>query len=111
MKRTLYHPIPEFTGKICGVDFSDGVGVCDSDFLAGFLCAKGFALAPDEPVFTELSTAEPVREPPVLPDTSELEEMPIDDLVKLAHELDVPLSGVRRGDKSGVIERLLAGGS
>lgn len=111
MKRTLYHPIPEFTGACNGVDFLNGVGVCDSDFLAGFLCAKGFAIAPDGAVFSEPPVVEPVREPPVLPDTSELEEMPIDDLVKLAHELDVPLSGIRRGDKSGVIERLLAGGS
>ena len=103
----LYAPDPLFTGKVCGMDFRDGVGVCDSEFVAGFLCAKGFALVPGE----SMAAVPAEVAPPVLPDTSELEAMPIDDLVKLAHQLGVSLSGIRHGDKKAIVERLTAGGA
>ena len=47
MRYLLLAPDPTFTGVCSGVEFENGVGVCESDFLAGWLSAKGFAIPPD----------------------------------------------------------------
>ena len=47
MSYVLLAPDPTFTGVCSGVEFENGVGVCESDFLAGWLCAKGFTIPPD----------------------------------------------------------------
>ena len=80
MSYVLLAPDPTFTGVCSGVEFENGVGVCASDFLAGWLCAKGFAIPPDQ-----TQTDEPEA---------------------LAHVRGISLAGVRTGDKAAVIERI-----
>ncbi len=110
MKRILYAPEPTFTGTCCGVDFCDGVGVCEDDFTAGFLCAKGFATAPSGMAYGEQAPDVPAEAaPPVRPAANELAGMSLEELVTLAQALGVPLDGIRRGDRAGLIARLTAG--
>lgn len=92
----LYAPDPTFTGVCAGVAFQDGVGICDSEFMAGWLCAKGFAIDPDALDSSPadlLSTAIP----------EDLNELSADELVELAHSLSIPLTGIRRGDKAALM--------
>lgn len=99
MSYVLLAPDPTFTGVCSGVAFENGVGVCGSDFLAGWLCAKGFAIPPDS-----VRNGEPV---PDIPD--DLDALGITELVALARTHGVSLAGVRTGDKAAVIERIKGG--
>ena len=96
MSYVLLAPDPTFTGVCSGVEFETGVGVCDSDFLAGWLCAKGFAIPPDS-----VRNGEPV---PDIPDN--LDVLGTDALVALAKARGVSLAGVRTGDRAALIERI-----
>lgn len=98
MRYLLLAPDPTFTGVCSGVEFENGVGVCESDFLAGWLCAKGFAIPPDS-VQTD--------EPPDIPD--DLAALGTADLVRMARAHGISLEGVRTGDKVGLIERIKGG--
>ena len=100
MSYVLLAPDPTFTGVCSGVEFENGVGVCDSDFLAGWLCAKGFAIPPD----SVKSDGEAV---PDIPD--DLDALGTGDLVRLARTHGISLEGVRTGDKDALIERIKGG--
>ena len=97
----LLAPDPTFTGVCSGVEFSNGVGMCESAFLAGWLCAKGFAIPPDQ-----TQTDEP-EAPPVIPDN--LDALSAWELAALAKAHDISLAGVRIGDRAGMIERIKGG--
>lgn len=99
MSYVLLAPDPTFTGVCSGVEFENGVGVCESDFLAGWLCAKGFTIPPDS-----IRNSEPV---PDIPD--DLDALGTADLVRLAKAHGISLEGVRTGDKVGLIERIKGG--
>ena len=99
MSYLLLAPDPTFTGVCSGVEFENGVGVCESDFLAGWLCAKGFAIPPDS-----VRNGEPV---PDIPDN--LDALGTDALVALAKARGVSLAGVRTGDKDALIKRIKGG--
>lgn len=99
MSYVLLAPDPTFTGVCSGVEFENGVGVCGSDFLAGWLCAKGFTIPPDS-----IRNSEPV---PDIPD--DLAALGTDALVALAKARGVSLAGVRTGDKDALIERIKGG--
>ena len=96
MSYVLLAPDPTFTGVCSGVEFENGVGVCDSDFLAGWLCAKGFTIPPDS-----IRNSEPV---PDIPD--DLDALGTDALVALAKARGVSLAGVRTGDKDAICARI-----
>ncbi len=98
----LLAPDPTFTGVCSGVEFENGVGVCESDFLAGWLCAKGFAIPPDS-----VQTDEPEELPPDIPDN--LDALTMGELVSLAQTHGIPLAGVRMGDRAALIERIKGG--
>ena len=100
MSYVLLAPDPTFTGVCSGVEFETGVGVCDSDFLAGWLCAKGFAIPPD-------SVKSDGGDVPDIPD--DLAALGTADLVRLAKAHGISLEGVRTGDKVGLIERIKGG--
>lgn len=100
MSYVLLAPDPTFTGVCSGVEFKNGVGVCDSDFLAGWLCAKGFAIPPD-------SMKQDGEAVPDIPD--DLDALGITELVALARTHGVSLAGVRMGDKDALIERIKGG--
>ena len=102
MSYVLLAPDPTFTGVCSGVAFENGVGVCKSDFLAGWLCAKGFAIPPDS-----VQTDEPEELPPDIPDN--LDALGIAELVALAHARGISLAGVRLGDRAALIERIKGG--
>ena len=70
MSYVLLAPDPTFTGVCSGVEFENGVGMCESAFLAGWLCAKGFTIPPDQ-----TQTDEP-EAPPDIPDN-------LDDLCRI----------------------------
>ena len=72
----LLAPDPTFTGVCGGVEFSNGVGMCESAFLAGWLCAKGFTIPPDQ-----TQTDEP-EAPPDIPD--DLDALSAGELAALA---------------------------
>ena len=95
----LLAPDPTFTGVCGGVEFSNGVGMCESAFLAGWLCAKGFAIPPD--------LSDKPEEPPDIPD--DLDALGIAELVALAHAREISLAGVRLGDRAALIERIKGG--
>ena len=101
MSYVLLAPDPTFTGVCSGVEFENGVGVCASDFLAGWLCAKGFTIPPDQ-----TQTDEP-EAPPDIPDN--LDALGIAELVALAHARGISLAGVRLGDRAALIERIKGG--
>ena len=101
MSYLLLAPDPTFTGVCSGVEFENGVGVCESDFLAGWLCAKGFAIPPDS-----VQTDEPEALPPI-PD--DLDALTMGELVALAQAHGIPLAGVRMGDRAALIERIKGG--
>ena len=92
----LLAPDPTFTGVCGGVEFENGVGMCESAFLAGWLCAKGFAIPPDS-----VRNGEPV---PDIPDN--LDVLGTDALVALAKARGVSLAGVRTGDKDAICARI-----
>ena len=96
MSYVLLAPDPTFTGVCSGVEFENGVGVCESDFLAGWLCAKGFTIPPDS-----IRNSEPV---PDIPD--DLDALGTDALVALAKARGVSLAGVRTGDKDAICARI-----
>lgn len=96
----LLAPDPTFTGVCGGVEFSNGVGMCESAFLAGWLCAKGFAIPPD--------LSDKPEAPPDIPD--DLDALSAWELAALAKAHDISLAGVRIGDKAGMIERIKKGG-
>ena len=102
MSYLLLAPDPTFTGVCSGVEFENGVGVCESDFLAGWLCAKGFAIPPDS-----VQTDEPEELPPDIPDN--LDALTMGELVSLAQTHGIPLAGVRMGDRAALIERIKGG--
>ncbi|MBQ1617585.1 MAG: hypothetical protein II086_10025 [Ruminococcus sp.] len=102
MRYLLLAPDPTFTGVCSGVEFENGVGVCESDFLAGWLCAKGFAIPPDS-----VQTDEPEELPPDIPDN--LDALTMGELVSLAQTHGIPLAGVRMGDRAALIERIKGG--
>ena len=97
MSYVLLAPDPTFTGVCSGVAFENGVGVCDSDFLAGWLCAKGFTVPPD-------SVKQDGEAVPDIPD--DLDGLEINELVALARAHGISLAGVRMGDKDALIERI-----
>lgn len=101
MSYVLLAPDPTFTGVCSGVEFENGVGVCASDFLAGWLCAKGFAIPPDQ-----TQTDEP-EAPPDIPD--DLDALSAGELAALARARGIPLDGIRQGNKSALIERIKGG--
>ena len=92
----LLAPDPTFTGVCGGVEFENGVGMCESAFLAGWLCAKGFAIPPDS-----VRNGEPV---PDIPDN--LDVLGTDALVALAKARGVSLAGVRTGDRAALCARI-----
>ena len=98
----LLAPDPTFTGVCGGVEFSNGVGMCESAFLAGWLCAKGFTIPPDS-----VQTDEPEELPPDIPD--DLDALGITELVAMARMHGISLAGVRTGDKDALIERIKGG--
>lgn len=100
MRYLLLAPDPTFTGVCSGVEFENGVGVCESDFLAGWLCAKGFAIPPD-------SYEQEDESVPDIPD--DLEALTMGELVALAQTHGIPLAGVRMGDRAALIERIKGG--
>lgn len=100
MSYLLLAPDPTFTGVCSGVEFENGVGVCESDFLAGWLCAKGFAIPPD-------SYEQEDESVPDMPD--DLDALGITELVALAQAHGIPLAGVRMGDRAALIERIKGG--
>ena len=102
MSYLLLAPDPTFTGVCSGVEFENGVGVCESDFLAGWLSAKGFAILPDS-----VQTDEPEELPPDIPD--DLDALGITELVAMARMHGISLAGVRTGDKDALIERIKGG--
>ena len=103
MRYLLLAPDPTFTGVCSGVEFENGVGVCESDFMTGWLCAKGFAIVP--------SSVQPSPEqqelPPDIPD--DLDALGITELVAMARMHGISLAGVRTGDKDALIERIKGG--
>lgn len=104
MRYLLLAPDPTFTGVCSGVAFENGVGVCKSDFLAGWLCAKGFAVPPDAG-----HTDEP--EEPTSDIPGDLDALSTSQLVSLARTHGISLAGVRTGDKNALIERIKGGGT
>lgn len=100
MSYILLAPDPTFTGVCSGVAFENGVGVCESDFLAGWLCAKGFAIPPD-------SYEQEDESVPDMPD--DLDALTMGELVALAQAHGIPLAGVRMGDRAALIERIKGG--
>ena len=103
MSYVLLAPDPTFTGVCSGVEFENGVGVCESDFLAGWLCAKGFTIPPDAG-----HTDEPEEPPADIPD--DLDALSTSQLVSRALTHGISLAGVRTGDKNALIERIKGGG-
>ena len=103
MRYVLLAPDPTFTGRCSGVEFENGVGVCESDFLAGWLCAKGFAVPPDAG-----HTNKPEEPASDIPD--DLDALSTSQLVSLARTHGISLAGVRTGDKNALIERIKGGG-
>ena len=103
MQHLLYAPDPTFTGSCYGIDFCDGVGLCDNDFLAGFLCAKGFTTIPEECAEVGGTAAEnaTVRNIPEIPDN--LDGMRLDELVTLARSLGVSLAGIPQGNREKLV--------
>ena len=99
MSYLLLAPDPTFTGVCSGVEFENGVGVCESDFLAGWLSAKGFAIPPDS-----VQTDEPEELPPDIPD--DLDALGITELVAMARMHGISLAGVRTGDKDAICARI-----
>jgi hypothetical protein len=99
MSYLLLAPDPTFTGVCSGVAFENGVGVCESDFLAGWLCAKGFTIPPGAG-----HTDEPKELPPDIPD--DLDALGITELVALARTHGISLAGVRTGDKDAICARI-----
>ena len=99
MSYLLLAPDPTFTGVCSGVEFENGVGVCESDFMAGWLCAKGFTIPPD--------SVKQEDKPPDIPD--DLAALGTADLVRMARAHGISLEGVRTGDKVGLIERIKGG--
>ena len=95
----LLAPDPTFTGVCSGVAFENGVGVCESDFLAGWLCAKGFAVPPDAG-----HTDEPEEPTSDIPD--DLDALSTSQLVSLARTHGISLAGVRTGDKNAICARI-----
>lgn len=100
MSYVLLAPDPTFTGVCSGVEFENGVGMCESAFLAGWLSAKGFAIPPD-------SMKQDGEAVPDIPD--DLAALGTDALVALAKARGVSLAGVRTGDKDALIERIKGG--
>ena len=100
MSYLLLAPDPTFTGVCSGVEFENGVGVCESDFLAGWLSAKGFAIPPD-------SYEQEDESVPEIPD--DLDTLTMGELVSLAQTHGIPLAGVRMGDRAALIERIKGG--
>ena len=84
MRYLLLAPDPTFTGVCSGVEFENGVGVCESDFLAGWLCAKGFTIPPPD----------------------DLDALGITELVAMARMHGISLAGVRTGDKDAICVRI-----
>lgn len=99
MSYVLLAPDPTFTGVCSGVAFENGVGVCESDFLAGWLCAKGFAVPPDAG-----HTDEPEEPTSDIPD--DLDALSTSQLVSLARTHGISLAGVRTGDKNAICARI-----
>ena len=99
MSYVLLAPDPTFTGVCSGVAFENGVGVCKSDFLAGWLCAKGFAVPPDAGY-----TDEPEEPTSDIPD--DLDALSTSQLVSLARTHGISLAGVRTGDKNAICARI-----
>ncbi len=99
MSYVLLAPDPTFTGVCSGVAFENGVGVCKSDFLAGWLCAKGFAVPPDAG-----HTDEPEEPTSDIPD--DLDALSTSQLVSLARTHGISLAGVRTGDKNAICARI-----
>ena len=97
MSYLLLAPDPTFTGVCSGVEFENGVGVCESDFLAGWLCAKGFAIPPD-------SYEQEDESVPEIPD--DLDALGITELVAMARMHGISLAGVRTGDKNAICARI-----
>ena len=95
----LLSPDPTFTGVCSGVEFENGVGMCESAFLAGWLCAKGLAIPPD--------LSDKPEEPPDIPD--DLDALSAGELAALARARGIPLDGIRQGNKSALIERIKGG--
>lgn len=109
MRYVLLAPDPTFTGICSGVEFENGVGVCESDFLAGWLCAKGFTIPPDAVQSPDAGHTDEPEEPLAdIPD--DLDALGTGDLVRLARSLGISLAGVRTGDKNALIERIKGGG-
>ena len=101
MKHILYAPDPTFTGCCYGIDFCDGVGLCDNDFLAGFLCAKGFTTIPEECAEDGGGTVAKNATVPDIPDN--LDGMRLDELVTLARSLGVSLAGIPQGNREKLV--------
>ena len=103
MHYLLLAPDPTFTGVCSGVEFENGVGVCESDFMTGWLCAKGFAIVPG----SVQPSPEQQELPPDIPD--DLDTLTMGELVSLAQTHGIPLAGVRMGDRAALIERIKGG--
>lgn len=108
MKHILYAPDPTFTGSCYGMEFCDGVGLCDNDFLAGFLCAKGFTVIPEECAASSDSAAvkNAAGSLPAIPDN--LDGMRLDELAGLARALGVSLAGISRGNREQLVAAIKA---
>lgn len=96
---TLLAPDPTFTGNCSGVEFNNGIGFCDSEFLVGWLCAKGFTIIPES-----LNCNKDVQLPTI---PENLDDMNCDELVTLARAYSVPLAGIRPGDKEALVAAII----
>lgn len=98
MPHIIYAPDPTFTGVCSGIEFVDGVGFCNSDFIAGWLCAKGFTINPENSGDYEKPALPPI------PDS--LNNLSCDELVALARAYSVPMTGIRHGDKVAIVKAI-----
>lgn len=94
MNRMILAPDPTFTGNCAGIEFCDGVGLCDNDFMGGWLCAKGFTIVPGECAASGQAAA---AKKAAVPD--DLDGMRLDELVGLARSLDISLAGIPQGNR------------
>lgn len=96
MNYKLLAPDPTFTGACSGVEFCDGIGICESEFIVGWLCAKGFTIIPN--VTKDEASLSPLPE--------DLEELNCSALAALARSRSISLKGIRPGDKSALIKAI-----
>lgn len=108
MKHILYAPDPTFTGSCYGMEFCDGVGLCDNDFLAGFLCAKGFTTIPEKGSECGEAVAKKAIVPSIPEISDHLDDLRLDELVTLARSLGVSLAGIPQGNREKLVAAIKA---